>query len=181
MDFYSIPSRPLATTGVILSAKDRCSFICPKLSKDEEIIIEFDAFSAKEGMMDAGIVNVSYVDKDGSVRVVSEHAYHDVPPLPFYKSPPILAIIALLLFILLVFTMVSSRRKMGEKYRTRENAKKESLRKIEDKVTELRGSVEDELGSYNKIMSEGLRKNFDDVFKIIEEEKIGEEKEGDET
>jgi len=60
LDFYSIPSRPLATSGVIVTAEDRSSFISPKLSRGEEIVIEFDAFSAKEGNITVGVVDVYY-------------------------------------------------------------------------------------------------------------------------
>lgn len=173
LDYLSV--KEMVSPGVVLSRKGYFEFISPKLTPGKEIELKFDAFSAKKGLINAGIVNVSYLNKEGITKSVNVSAYYKVSPPPLWSSPKILIAVIVLLLILLVFTVMSSGRKIKK---VREKGKEtviESLRDVEDKVTELRDCVKDEFCSYGIIMSEGLREKFDEVFKIIEEKRVREE------
>ncbi len=174
LDHLSV--KEMVSPGVVLSRKGYFEFISPKLTPGKEIELKFDAFSAKKGLINAGIVNVSYINKEGITKPVNVSAYYKVSSPPLWSSPKISIAAIVLLLILLIFTVMSSGRKMKKVREKGKETVNESLRDVEDKVTELRGSVKDEFSSYSKIMSEGLREKFDEVFKIIEEKRVREEK-----
>lgn len=129
LDFYSIPSRPLVTSGVIVTAKDSSSFVCPKLSKGEEIIIEFDAFSAKEGNITAGVVDVYYTSKDGTEEKVPVLAESIIPPTPPWETYTFIFVVVAVIFLCLS-TLLFSKLKKEKSTASLYNTEKEKLKKI---------------------------------------------------
>lgn len=170
LDFYSIPSRPLATTGVIVSAKDRCSFICPKLSKDEEIVIEFDAFSAKEGKnVTAGVVDVYYTSKEGEEEKVPISIKYNIPPSPPWKSYTfILGGAAGVFFVLFIFFFSRMRRKEKE-VGSYKNAKEELGKTLEAHV-EAKEKIEENMSKIKRLVTYYMSgEKQTETIKIIEE------------
>lgn len=163
LDLYSIPSRPLVTSGVIVTAKDSSSFVCPKLSNGEEIVVEFDAFSAKEGNITAGVVDVYYTSKDGAEEKVPVLAESTIPPTPPWFL--ILTITVVILFGVLVTLLIMTKRWREEKgiaaekskvsieYKSRLNDNKAIIEKAIGKIKEANDFVIHETGESEEIIN----------------------------
>jgi Mg-chelatase subunit ChlD len=177
LDFYSIPSRPLATSGVIVTAKDSSSFVCPKLSKGEEIIIEFDAFSAKEGEnITAGVVDVDYTSKGGKEEKVPVSAKCSIPPTPPWFL--ILAITVVILFGVLVTLLIMTKRWREEKgiaaekskesteYKSRLNDNKAIIEKAIREIKEANDFMIHETGESEEIIN-----RLEEATKMLKEVK----------
>jgi len=152
LDLYSIPSRPTATTGVIVTAKDKSSFTCAKLSENEKIEIEFDAFTAKEGDVNAGVVDVYYTDKDGSGKKLPISIKYNIPPSPSWKSYTLILGVATGVFFVLFILYFSKLRRKEKEVESYKDAKEELEKSLKAHV-EAKKKIEENMSKVKRLVT----------------------------